>query len=217
MGGVFDVFCYGIYIVKMKRIEVNNGWYIFIENFFETPKSEALHSYFINKLPWKSGEIKLFGKVYPIPRKEVYFSDNKLSYSYSGKELIIDVWDENVLEIKGRVEALLNVEFNACLSNLYRNGQDSNGWHADNEKELGKNPIIASVSFGATRRFDLRHQSTKEKLSFQLTSGSLLVMGGEMQHFWKHQIPKQKNVNDPRVNLTFRQVLDMTASAVVNI
>lgn len=201
----------------MKRVELNNGWYIFLENFYSSSESTHLLNYLLNELPWKSGEIKLFGKVYPIPRKEVYFSDNKLSYSYSGKELIIDIWDENVLEIKSRVEALLNVEFNACLSNLYRNGKDSNGWHADNEKELGKNPIIASLSFGATRRFDLRHQSTKEKLSFQLTSGSLLVMGGEMQHFWKHQIPKQKNVNDPRVNLTFRQVLDMTASAVVNI
>ena len=174
-----------------------------------------LLNYLLNELNWKSGEIKLFGKVYPIPRKQVYFSDNGLSYSYSGKELIIDAWDENVLNMKRRLQALLNVEFNACLSNLYRNGQDSNGWHSDNEKELGTNPIIASVSFGATRRFDLKHQSNKQKLSFQLTSGSLLVMGGEMQHFWKHQIPKQKNINDPRVNLTFRQVLDMTVPAVI--
>lgn len=216
MGRVCSVFYYGVYLVKMKRIEVNNGWYIFIENFYDSPRSEVLHSYLLKELPWKSGEIKLFGKVYPIPRKEVYFSDNELSYSYSGKELIIDVWDKNVLGIKSGVEALLNVKFNACLANLYCNGQDSNGWHADNEKELGRNPIIASVSFGATRRFDLKHQSTKEKLSFQLASGSLLVMGGEMQHFWKHQIPKQKNINDPRVNLTFRQVLDIAVPAVIN-
>jgi alkylated DNA repair dioxygenase AlkB len=192
----------------MKRVELNNGWYIFLENFYSSSESTHLLNYLLNELNWKSGEIKLFGKVYPIPRKQVYFSDNGLSYSYSGKELIIDAWDENVLNMKRRLQALLNVEFNACLSNLYRNGQDSNGWHSDNEKELGTNPIIASVSFGATRRFDLKHQSNKQKLSFQLTSGSLLVMGGEMQHFWKHQIPKQKNINDPRVNLTFRQVLD---------
>ena len=186
----------------MKRVELNNGWYIFLENFYSSSESTHLLNYLLNELNWKSGEIKLFGKVYPIPRKQVYFSDNGLSYSYSGKELIIDAWDENVLNMKRRLQALLNVEFNACLSNLYRNGQDSNGWHSDNEKELGTNPIIASVSFGATRRFDLKHQSNKQKLSFQLTSGSLLVMGGEMQHFWKHQIPKQKNINDPRVNLT---------------
>jgi alkylated DNA repair dioxygenase AlkB len=199
----------------MKRVELNNGWYIFLENFYSSSESTHLLNYLLNELNWKSGEIKLFGKVYPIPRKQVYFSDNGLSYSYSGKELIIDAWDENVLNMKRRLQALLNVEFNACLSNLYRNGQDSNGWHSDNEKELGTNPIIASVSFGATRRFDLKHQSNKQKLSFQLTSGSLLVMGGEMQHFWKHQIPKQKNINDPRVNLTFRQVLDMTVPAVI--
>jgi len=191
----------------MERVELNNGWYIFEENFYNSPKSEVLHSYLINELPWKSGEIKLFGKVHPIPRKQVYFSDNRLSYSYSGKELVIDAWDENVLGIKSRVEALLNVEFNACLANLYRNGQDSNGWHSDNEKELGKNPIIASVSFGATRRFDLMHKATKQKLSFQLTSGSLLVMGGEMQHFWKHQIPKQNKIDESRVNLTFRKII----------
>jgi alkylated DNA repair dioxygenase AlkB len=191
----------------MERVELNNGWYIFEENFYDSLKSEVLHSYLINELPWKSGEIKLFGKVHPIPRKQVYFSDNRLSYSYSGKELVIDTWDENVLGIKSRVEALLNVEFNACLANLYRNGQDSNGWHSDNEKELGKNPIIASVSFGATRRFDLMHQATKQKLSFQLTSGSLLVMGGEMQHFWKHQIPKQNKIDESRVNLTFRKII----------
>ena len=199
----------------MKRVELNNGWYIFLENFYSSSESTHLLNYLLNELNWKSGEIKLFGKVYPIPRKQVYFSDNGLSYYYSGKELIIDAWDENVLNMKRRLQALLNVEFNACLSNLYRNGQDSNGWHSDNEKELGTNPIIASVSFGATRRFDLKHQSNKQKLSFQLTSGSLLVMGGEMQHFWKHQIPKQKNINDPRVNLTFRQVLDMTVPAVI--
>ena len=199
----------------MKRVELNNGWYIFLENFYSSSESTHLLNYLLNELNWKSGEIKLFGKVYPIPRKQVYFSDNGLSYSYSGKELIIDAWDENVLNMKRRLQALLNVEFNACLSNLYRNGQDSNGWHSDNEKELGTNPIIASVSFGATRRFDLKHQSNKQKLSFQLTSGSLLVMGGEMQHFWKHQIPKQKNINNPRVNLTFRQVLDMTVPAVI--
>ena len=90
---------------------------------------------------------------------------------------------------------------------MYRNGQDSNGWHADDEKELGQNPIIASLSFGATRRFDLKHKLTNERISFELNSGSLLVMGGEMQHFWKHQIPKQKKIDEPRINLTFRKII----------
>jgi alkylated DNA repair dioxygenase AlkB len=90
--------------------------------------------------------------------------------------------------------------------NLYRNGQDSNGWHADNEPELGINPVIASLSLGATRRFDLRHNLSNKKISIDLTNGSLLLMKGEMQHFWKHQIAKSKKVDAARVNLTFRWV-----------
>ena len=92
------------------------------------------------------------------------------------------------------------------LANLYRDGKDSNGWHADNERELGKNPLIASLSLGATRRFDLRHNLTKEKISFELKPGSLLIMGGEMQHFWKHQVPKSFLAANMRINLTFRKV-----------
>lgn len=199
----------------MNRVEVNNGWYIFEEDFYDSATSNEILSELLKELPWKSGEIKLFGKIYPIPRKQVYFSDNDLSYSYSGKKLMIDGWDEKVLEVKAKIENYTNQDFNACLANLYQSGMDSNGWHADNEKELGRNPIIASLSFGATRRFDLKHQMTKERLSFQLNSGSLFVMGGEMQHFWKHQIPKQKNVAEQRVNLTFRKVLDMSVPSLV--
>ena len=99
------------------------------------------------------------------------------------------------------------MQFNCVLVNLYRNGQDSNGWHADNEPELGKNPMIASVSLGATRRFDLRHNITKEKISFDLTNGSLLLMKGEIQHFWKHQITKTKKIDAARINLTFRMLI----------
>lgn len=94
------------------------------------------------------------------------------------------------------------------LANLYRDGKDSNGWHADDEKELGKNPLIASLSLGAQRRFDLRHNLTKEKISLELESGSLLLMGGAMQHFWKHQIAKSTKVSGPRINLTFRCIYE---------
>lgn len=193
----------------MIKNQIINGWYLYFEDFLEESKSIELLEYYMNNLPWKSGEITLFGKTCPIPRKQVYFSDDNLSYGYSGKELVIDEWDPLVLAIKDEIEVFVGEQFNACLANLYRDGQDSNGLHADNEKELGINPIIASVSFGATRRFDLKHTRTQEKLSFDLKSGSLFVMGGEMQHHWKHQIPKQRNVQEPRVNLTFRKIISI--------
>ncbi|MDG0974571.1 MAG: alpha-ketoglutarate-dependent dioxygenase AlkB [Crocinitomicaceae bacterium] len=191
----------------MVKVEITNGWYVHEENYIHQNLAEEILNTLFRELPWKSGEIQLFGKVYIIPRKQVYFSENQLGYSYSGKQLVIDVWHPTVLEIKEKVSKELNSEFNACLANLYRNGLDSNGWHADNEKVLGENPLIASLSFGATRRFDLRHKVTNEKLSVELKSGSLFVMGGEMQHYWKHQLPKQRKVKEPRINLTFRRII----------
>ncbi len=106
-----------------------------------------------------------------------------------------------------KLELSVSAKFNAVLFNLYRNGNDSNGWHSDNEKSLGKNPIIASLSLGETRRFDLKHNLNNSKISFNLKTGSLFVMGGEMQHFWKHQLPKMSKINAPRINLTFRKMV----------
>ena len=120
---------------------------------------------------------------------------------------MVSEWNETLSEIKKKVEKISESSFNACLANLYRDGKDSNGWHADNEKELGKNPIIASLSFGATRTFKLKHLQTNEKIDIELTTGSLLIMGGEMQHYWKHQIPKTKKFKAPRINLTFRKLI----------
>lgn len=112
-----------------------------------------------------------------------------------------------MLQLKLRLEQEFDIQFNSVLANLYRDGKDSNGWHADNEKELGKNPIIASLSFGSERRFDLKHQLTKKKISFDLKNGALLIMGGEMQHFWKHQIAKSSKISEQRINLTFRRII----------
>ncbi|NQY07587.1 MAG: alpha-ketoglutarate-dependent dioxygenase AlkB, partial [Flavobacteriaceae bacterium] len=127
------------------------------------------------------------------------------SYSYSNITMHPIPFTETLLEIKSKVEEIVEQEFNVCLLNLYRNGNDSNGWHSDNEQSLGKNPTIASISLGATRKFNLKHNDLKdEKLSFDLTHNSLFVMRGETQHFWKHQIPKTKKKVSERINLTFR-------------
>ena len=114
-------------------------------------------------------------------------------------------WNTVIMFIKNEVETFCNTNFTTVLLNLYRDGKDSNGWHADNEKELGKNPFIASVSLGAERQFHLQHNTIKEaNIKLGLEHGSLLLMNGETQHFWKHQIPKTSKIVGPRINLTFR-------------
>jgi alkylated DNA repair dioxygenase AlkB len=192
----------------LKKYKVRDGWIIWEPSFFTNEQASFHFKYLIDELPWSGGSIKLFGKEYEIPRKQVFFADEELGYGYSGKSLIKSPWDTEVLNIKTFVEQSADVDFNACLGNLYRNGQDSNGWHADNERELGVNPVIGSVSFGATRVFQLKHNQTKEKMSFNLSHGSLLIMGGAMQHNWKHQIPKTKRNIGPRINLTFRELFN---------
>jgi alkylated DNA repair dioxygenase AlkB len=111
-----------------------------------------------------------------------------------------------LLEIKAKIEPIADVNFNSVLLNRYRNGSDSISWHTDAEKELGLNPIIASVNFGATRNFQLRHIETKEKIDIDLSHGCLLIMQGELQHFWQHQIPKTTKPVNERINLTFRVI-----------
>ena len=128
-------------------------------------------------------------------------------YSYSNIKMLPKQWTFLLQKIKFHIEGVSNVNFTSVLLNYYRNGSDSNGWHADDEKELGENPIIASVSFGADRTFQLRHNSEKNlRKNIVLEHGSLLIMKGATQHFWKHQIPKTAKLIGPRINLTFRVI-----------
>jgi alkylated DNA repair dioxygenase AlkB len=165
------------------------------------------HCFSLNTL--HQGEIKLFGKRVPVPRLESFHCNEAINYTYSGKLLNAAPFTPELLEIKTKVERLTGHSFNCVLINVYRNGQDSNGWHADNEKELGKNPIIASVSFGSTRTFKLRSTEGTEQYSIPLTAGSLLLMGQQVQHQFKHCIPKEPKITEPRVNLTFRTILEL--------
>lgn len=194
-------------LADSKKTLLRDGWIYFEEHFISLAESELLVEKLKSQLNWEQSSIKIFGKIHQTPRKEAYYGDVHADYTYSGKQLIRNDWNELLLELKFQLEQKVGHQFNAMLANWYRDGGDSNGWHADDEKELGKNPLIASLSFGCTRRFDLKHKDTKEKLSLELTSGSLLVMGGELQHFWKHQIPKQRKIKDDRINLTFRLIV----------
>jgi alkylated DNA repair dioxygenase AlkB len=186
--------------LKLKDAEV---WYY--PNFFSKKESETYFNQLLKTISWQQDDIIVFGKIYKQPRLTALYANNKISYSYSNITMSPHLFTDELLDIKNKIESVINQNFTTCLLNLYRNGQDSNGWHADNEKELGHNPIIASVSFGAKRMFHLKHRYDKNlKYKLDLESGSLLVMKGTTQQFWLHQIPKTKKKVEARINLTYR-------------
>jgi alkylated DNA repair dioxygenase AlkB len=191
----------------MERFELKDGWILFQKQFFDVQYADELYNELIEKIDWQQGKIKLFGKTHPIPRLEAFYSLNGENYGYSNKNLIPKTYFDTLTKIHQCIEVESQATFNSVLANYYRDGHDSNGWHADNEKELGIDPVIASISFGAERRFDLKHNLTKEKISFNLSHGSLLLMGGSLQHFWKHTIAKAKKIEEGRINLTFRRIV----------
>jgi len=187
----------------------------YFPHLFDVEKSDLLFDKLYNEIPWQQDEIRVYGKNHLQPRLTALFGNEGKPYSYSNIVMQPHAWTPLLTYIKEEVENQSGQKFTTVLLNLYRDGKDSNGWHSDNEKELGRNPVIASVSFGAERPFHLQHNSIKEairsgaelsvaKQKIILQHGSLLVMKGETQHFWKHQIPKTAKAIGPRINLTFR-------------
>jgi len=156
---------------------------------------------------WRQEEIVIFGQRRLVPRLVSWHGDPGASYRYSGTDHHPEPWTPDLEHIRAGVSGLSGAEFNAVLLNLYRDGRDGMGWHADDEPELGRDPVIASVSLGAPRRFCLRHRRRKDlKLDLELPHGSLLVMAGPMQHHWVHALPKTRRPVGERINLTFRRV-----------
>lgn len=178
------------------------------EHFFNAQESASIMQALITEIDWQQYQIKIFGKTLDQPRLTAYYGEDHPYYAYSNIKLQPIPFTPILLSIKNKIETLTSHQFNGVLLNYYRNGDDSMGWHADDEKELGTNPVIASLSFGASRNFQMHHrfQKSTAKQSIILDDASLLVMQGETQHFWKHQIPKQKN-KGPRINLTFRKII----------
>lgn len=176
-------------------------------SFIDEVRATQYFEIFRQTVPWQQDEIKVFGKTYAQPRLTALFGDPSKPYSYSNIIMQPNEFSEELLELKQKVETLCSVNFTSCLLNLYRNGKDSNGWHADNEKELGQNPIIASMSLGQERYFHLKHRNDKSlKHKLLLQHGSLLMMAGQTQHHWLHQIPKTTKTVHERINLTFRVI-----------
>jgi len=161
----------------------------------------------LNDLNWEKGFIKIFGKTHQIPRLQSWYADNGIEYTYSGKKLKRHNWNETLIEIKGEIEKITSFKFNSVLANLYRDENDSMGLHSDNEKELGINPVIASLSLGESRDLYFKHKKIKKSLNIPQKNGQLIVMHGETQKYWKHEIKKTKKLKKPRINLTFRNII----------
>jgi alkylated DNA repair dioxygenase AlkB len=173
---------------------------------FTLGQSERLFRQLHQNVDWGQQEISVYGKKHLQPRLVAWYGDASAHYTYSGLTLKPGAWFEPVVEIKTVCEAIAGITFNSVLLNMYRDGDDTVGWHSDDEPTLGHNPIIASVSFGGVRRFDLRHKVTKETVKTLLPAGSVLLMSGRLQAEWSHQVPRTKKVDAPRINLTFRSI-----------
>lgn len=179
----------------------------YLPSFFNQDESVGLLDALKSTIKWKQETFSIFGKTIDVPRLSAWYGDDGKAYSYSGKTYHPHPWNDVLMTIRDRVNAAAGVDFNSVLLNWYRHGNDSMGWHADDEPELGQNPVIASISFGQSRRFDIRLKADhKVKHSIMLENGSLLLMKGDMQQHWQHQIPKSARATGERINLTFRVI-----------
>lgn len=180
----------------------------YYQNFLSSEVADHYYEALLKNIPWQQDNVKVFGKVYAQPRLTSLHSNTLDTYTYSGLTLKPNPMIPELLELLYQIQGVCNHDYNCVLLNLYRDGADSNGWHADNEKELGKQPQIASFSLGASRFFHFKHRRIKEEnYKMELHHGSLLLMEGVMQEHWLHQIPKTKKPMQPRINLTFRKII----------
>ncbi len=190
--------------IELKMIDADVTYF---PEFLNYQEADGLFNALLEDTPWQQDDITVFGKTYKQPRLTALYASNAKGYSYSNITMKPHNFSKKLLSIKSRIEDKVHEEFTTCLLNLYRDGADSNGWHADDEKELGVNPIIASVSLGVERVFHFKHKDHKAlKERLILKHGSLLLMKGPTQHNWLHQIPKTKKPIGKRINLTFRMI-----------
>jgi alkylated DNA repair dioxygenase AlkB len=182
-----------------------------VKAFYDQPEADRLFADFYRTLAWQDESILIFGKRCKVPRLMCWYGDVEAVYRYSGVEHQPLPWTSELSAVKTQIERFCGCAFNSVLANLYRDGRDSMGYHADNEKELGINPVIASLSFGDARLFRLHHKKRRENLDIVLEHGDLLVMAGELQHHWVHALPKTRQAKNSRINLTFRRILPTSA------
>lgn len=191
-----------------ERFQLQDGALAYYPDVFASRREGSWFEALAEDIAWQQDAISLYGKQIPLPRLTAWYGDPNRAYTYSGIAMQPQPWTALLLEIKTVVETLAQVPFNSVLLNYYRTGQDGVSWHADDEPELKPGYPIASVSFGGTRRFMLKHKTQKElpKVTLPLASGSVLLMLGALQQHWLHQIPKTQKFVEPRINLTFRLI-----------
>lgn len=193
---------------EVHTVPLPDGDLRFWPHAFADAEAAQLFAALRSSIEWTAEEVVIFGQPRLVPRLVAWHGDPGAAYTYSGTPHEPRPWTPELAVIRSRIERLSGRSFNSVLLNLYRDGRDGMGWHADDEPELGRNPAIASVSFGATRRFRLRHRKNRtEPVTLPLTNGSLLLMAGPTQHHWLHAVPKTAVAVGERINLTFRTVL----------
>lgn len=178
---------------------------LYVNDFYSEAEADKLFNSLVQEIAWEQQSIRMFGKQVPEPRLTAWYGT--AVYTYSGKKMLPKPWIPTLLAVKNKIEETYGCDFNSVLLNYYRNGDEYMGWHTDNEKELGTQPVIASVSLGAVRPFDFRHRThSNARQQFMLANGSLLIMRGNTQQEWKHRLPKCAKIKLPRINLTFRKI-----------
>lgn len=186
------------------------AWLRYAPRFLDANAADALFGMLLDDIAWEQHHVHLFGRKLPAPRLSCWVGDAGAAYTYSGTRFEPRPWPAALTKLREHLQARCNTHFNSVLANLYRDGQDAMAWHSDDEPELGPQPLIASLSLGATRRFVLRPRvkgsSRAQDLPMQLTHGSLLLMGGDCQCLYRHALPRTRCIVAPRINLTFRQV-----------
>lgn len=183
----------------------DGGWVTFDPQWLGVDEARVAMDRLVRTLPLRSEVVTVFGNRHPQPRLTAWHADPGCVYRYSGLTLEPNPWTGDLAALRDRTREACGVDVNSVLINLYRDGSDAMGWHADDEEPLGSNPVIASLSLGAPRRFVLRHERTREKIEYALGGGSLLVMGGTTQHHWRHAVPRTTKPVGPRLNLTWRR------------
>lgn len=186
-----------------------DGEVLYWETFLQNNDSQYFIRSLLAQAAWQPDEVMMFGKKIVTRRKMAWYGDGGMEYRYSGITRKPLQWIAPLLEIKKLVESFAEISFNSCLLNLYHDGTESMGWHRDNEPELGQEPVIASISLGAARKFSFKHRKTNETVTLTLADGSLLLMKGKTQQEWVHCLTKSSRVKEPRVNLTFRKIFPL--------
>lgn len=198
---------FNTHIPSQQNLLPKDGTVLYFGQIFSLAKAQSIYESLLNTIEWKNDEALIYGKLITTKRKVAWYGDSPFEYTYSKRTKLALPWNTELLELKELAEKHTGENFNSCLLNLYHSGEEGMAWHSDAEKDLKKNGAIASLSFGAERIFKFKHKTDGEVIDIFLENGSLLVMKDQTQSFWLHKLPTTKRVTKPRINLTFRTIV----------